>query len=101
MWNLRFLPDGIERSFYVNCLQVVFRVVALVLATMTLTVCGHDISLDLFPSTRYAFQEAVLRQSSHLTSRLDLEQVRDFVRQSHELAETSSYTKDQWFWQRW
>lgn len=100
--NLRFLPDRLERTLYVNCLKVLFRVLNLLSATMTLTVCGHDMRIQLQTSTRYALQEAALRQSSQnmnkLTSGLDFEQIKNFVRVSN-VVELSS--DDLWFWQRW
>jgi hypothetical protein len=99
--NLRFLPDGLERALYVNCLKVLFRVLNLLSATISVTVCGHDMKLHLETSTRYALQEAALRQSSNnlntLTSSLDFEQVKNFVRTSR-IMENS---EDLWFWQRW
>jgi hypothetical protein len=100
--NLRFLPDGLERTLYVNCLKVLFRVLNLLSATITVTVCGHDMKIHLETSTRYALQEAALRQSSNnvntLTSSLDFEQVKKFVRASKMMENDSA---DLWFWHRW
>ena len=45
--NSSWMPDGLEGQIYTACLQVIFRVTRIVLSTIKIQLCGHDIQLSL------------------------------------------------------
>jgi len=58
--NQRLLPDPIEHAIYSNCLKVIFRILDILTNSLRVSICGHDLRLNLEPS---AWQ--VLRQASN------------------------------------
>jgi len=70
--DLPLIPDAIERPIYVNCLKIVFRVVDLIATSFCVTVCGHDLSIQLSPSLKNAAKSSVLQRASSMSS-IDME----------------------------
>jgi len=64
--NQRFLPDPIEHAIYSNCLKVIFRILDILTNSLRVSICGHDLRLNLEPS---AWQ--VLRQASNKNTNTD------------------------------
>ena len=96
--NQRLLPDAIERQIYVNCLKIVFRLLDLLTTTFRLTVCGHDLHLEMEPSTRYAIQEAALARASSSLTEIDMQVMTEIARKAGvDMEETD---RERWFWQR-
>jgi hypothetical protein len=75
--NVRVLPDAMERQLYINCMVVIFRVLAVIMNSFRLTICGHDLGLKMEPHIfEDAAKSAVTRSS---LSRIDIEEVRKFA----------------------
>lgn len=96
--NQALIPDYIERPLYVNCLKILFRVLDLLVSSFRLTVCGHDISIQMGPSQRYAIQEAALKRASASFSGIDMEIMKDIARKAG--VDADEEDKKRWFWQR-
>ncbi|KAL7575375.1 hypothetical protein ACA910_001888 [Epithemia clementina (nom. ined.)] len=68
--NQALIPDVLERQLYINCLKIVFRLLDLLSATMSISVCGHDFRLTIEPSQRRKLltqqAEKVLSQGQQL-----------------------------------
>jgi hypothetical protein len=74
--NLRLLPDAIERQIFVNCLIVIFRVLAYIGNSFRITICGHDIGLE-----PHEFEEAAKNAALHTRSSLsqiDMDGLKEF-----------------------
>lgn len=106
--NQPLIPDTVERHLYVNCLKIVFRVLDLLTTSFRVTLCGHDLSIQMEPSTRYAIQQSALRRASEKSaafSSIDMEKLKEFARHAGVVeAASTSYQDEQkipWFWQRW
>jgi hypothetical protein len=80
-----FVPDAVERQIYVNCLKVIFRVLLTISQSFCITICGHELRLQLTPmnvdSTAYAtaVEQALVTSS---LSTIDMKLLRDFALQS-------------------
>lgn len=84
--NRPLVPDAIERQVYVNCLKLVFSLLDALAATLGVTVCGHDVRLDVRPSSSRVSASESLRErakerSSSLTP-VDVKAVEAFARES-------------------
>lgn len=69
--NQPLIPDVLERQLYTNCLKIVFRVLDLLAASFRLTLCGHDLKLQLDPCddwTKVSYQEAALKRLAEKNS---------------------------------
>ncbi|EOD36603.1 hypothetical protein EMIHUDRAFT_226101 [Emiliania huxleyi CCMP1516] len=44
--NQKLVPDFVERKLYINCLQLLFRLLDSLAATFRITVCGHDVRVS-------------------------------------------------------
>ena len=44
--NQWIIPDFIERDIYKNCLRLVFRLIDKVANTISIRLCGHELSLS-------------------------------------------------------
>ena len=86
--NSKLIPDVMERQLYINCLKVVFRVLSIVLSSLSIRLCGHDLRILLTPDTMtpvnnassatLSLEQSALKVSSSLT-KIDLERVRQFA----------------------
>ena len=45
--NQPLIPDVIERQLYMNCLKIIFRILNMLAASFRITICGHDLTLNL------------------------------------------------------
>ena len=79
---LAFFRDTVERQLYVNCLKIIFRLIDLLTTSFRLTVCGHDIRLQMEPSTRYAIQEAAFSRASSSLTEIDMEVMKAIAREA-------------------
>jgi len=63
-----------------------------------LTLCGHDLSLQLEPSTRVAIQEAAFKRVSASLTEIDMERMMDLAREAG--VDSEETDRKRWFWQR-
>ena len=92
--NSQIIPDVVEREMYVNCLKVIFRSLMVVCENFRITICGHDIRLQMEPAQ---LERSALKASSSM-SMIDLDSLREFAKKAG-IDETS--TSDLSWWQRW
>lgn len=84
--NQKLVPDFVERKLYINCLQLLFRLLDSLAATFRITVCGHDVRVS-FEAIKdengksISVEERAQKLSSSLTP-LDLDAVASFARES-------------------
>jgi hypothetical protein len=84
--NQRFLPDPIEHAIYANCLKVIFRILDIMTTSLRVSVCGHDIGLNLEPTAWQVLQRHVgptnREQNAHhsCVSKIKEEKLRDLSR---------------------
>jgi len=72
--NQRFVPDLVERQLYLNCLKLVFRLLAMIAASLKVTVCGHSVKLDISRAPEVlepAVQRAAISLSAIGRARVD------------------------------
>jgi hypothetical protein len=77
--NQRLLPDKIEKKLYMNCLKLVCYVLDAISSSFRITVCGHDLTIRLEPTTKL-IEKAASKVASSL-SPVDLDALKDFARQ--------------------
>jgi len=94
--NQKLVPDFVERKLYINCLQLLFRLLDSLAATFRITVCGHDVRVS-FEAIKdengksISVEERAQKLSSSLTP-LDLDAVASFARESGAAPE-----EDKWY----
>ena len=86
--NQPLIPDVVERQLYINCLQLVFRLLDAIASTLRITMCGHDIRVMFEPcsdqSTRDLIKERLQKRAGDASSKLtlvDLAAVEKYARQ--------------------
>jgi len=97
--NQPLIPDVLERKLYVNCLKIVFRVLDLLTSTFRLTLCGHQVQIQLEPtdsSFSNFFESSALHRASDKTPLVEFSHMREWA-----LDQERSSTSRRWFWQRW
>lgn len=87
--NSPWIPDALEEQIYTSCLQVVFRVIQIVLATFKIEICGHDLTLQLASSPE-RLESAILAAATssgngeyhHRITPIDLELLQSMAKRS-------------------
>mmetsp|Transcript_19300 Transcript_19300/g.31073 ORF Transcript_19300/g.31073 Transcript_19300/m.31073 type:complete len:208 (-) Transcript_19300:1368-1991(-) len=75
--DAKMLLDAIERKIYVNCMVVISRVLAVIVNSFRLTVCGHVFGLTLEP---HQFEDSAMNVVAHsLLSRIDIDKWQEFA----------------------
>jgi hypothetical protein len=62
--NSPWISDSLEAQIYTACLQVIFRVTQIILSTIKIRLCGHEIQLSL--AFDDGFEKALLKSSANL-----------------------------------
>lgn len=57
--NSVWIPDTLEREIYRACLQVIFRILQVVLSSVKIKLCGHELSLRLGSVSKELHQAAL------------------------------------------
>jgi hypothetical protein len=66
--NHSFVPDAIEHQVYANCLKLIFRVLDSLADSLSIRICGHEITLGFEPMARRLATE---RAGQRVASRID------------------------------
>ncbi|KAL3917834.1 MAG: hypothetical protein SGILL_004525, partial [Bacillariaceae sp.] len=75
--NSRMLPDAIEKQIYVNCMVVIFRVLAVIVNSFRITICGHDFGLSLKP---HQFEDSAMKAMAYSSlSKIDVDKLKAFA----------------------
>lgn len=62
--NSAWIPDSVEREIYRACLQVIFRILQVVLSSVKIRLCGHELRLKLGSVSNQMLEQAALNVTS-------------------------------------
>jgi len=104
--NQRLIPDVIERQLYLNCLKLVFRLFAMIVASLKITICGHAVQLDI---SRAAVLEPAVQRAAISLSAISQARVQELAEQAgyqldverEKQRQPYDLSKEAGWWQRW